>query len=164
MKGNQTSPTLLREMNKLSSLQSVQDSRGSRAYPWILRELSNCSLLKASTKSTHCASYCQPQPYGLTEVLSTSDIHYTMTTMEDSTPVEGNPLRTWYHHLGPVTQDEKARECEMMYTLTLALPKSTCTQGRSRSFIGTKEQTADTLTKSLPQNTFYRHCKSMCGQ
>jgi hypothetical protein len=34
----------------------------------------------------------------------------------------------------------------MMYTLTLALPKSTCAQGRSRSFIGIKEQTANTLT------------------
>ncbi len=30
--------------------------------------------------------------------------------------------------------------------------------------IGTKEQTADTLTKALPKNTFFQHCKSMCGQ
>jgi hypothetical protein len=30
--------------------------------------------------------------------------------------------------------------------------------------IGTKDQTADTLTKALPQNTFFRHPKSMCGQ
>ena len=69
-----------------------------------------------------------------------------MTTKEDSTPVLGNPLRTRFRHFGPVTQDDKARECEMMYTLTLALPKSTCSQGRSRYFIGTKEQTANTLT------------------
>jgi hypothetical protein len=41
-------------------------------------------------------------------------------------------------------------------------------QVRSRKIkifpIGTKEQTADTLTKALPQNTFFRHRKSMCGQ
>jgi len=30
--------------------------------------------------------------------------------------------------------------------------------------IGTKDQTADALTKALPQNTFIRHRKSMCGQ
>ncbi len=30
--------------------------------------------------------------------------------------------------------------------------------------IGTKEQTADTLKKVLPQNTFFQHCNSMCGQ
>jgi hypothetical protein len=94
MKGNQTSPALLREMNKLPSLQSVQESSGAHADPSILRELNNCSLWKASTKSTHCASYCQPQPSGLMEVLSNLAIHYTMTTMGDSTPVEGNPLRT----------------------------------------------------------------------
>ncbi len=146
MKGNQTSPALLREMNKLPSLQSVQESSGAHANPSILRELNNCSLWKASTKYTHRSSYYQPQPSGLTEVLRNLAIHYTMTTMGDSTPVEGKPLRTKYHHLGPVTQDDKARECEMMYTLTLALPKSMCAQERSRSFIGTKEQTANTLT------------------
>jgi hypothetical protein len=30
--------------------------------------------------------------------------------------------------------------------------------------IGNKEETADTLTKALPQNTFFQHRKSMCGQ
>jgi len=30
--------------------------------------------------------------------------------------------------------------------------------------VGTKDQTADALTKALPQNTFIRHRKSMCGQ
>ena len=30
--------------------------------------------------------------------------------------------------------------------------------------IGTKEQTPDTLTKALPQNTFVRHGQAMCGQ
>jgi hypothetical protein len=30
--------------------------------------------------------------------------------------------------------------------------------------IGTKEKTEDTLTKALPQNTFFQHRKSMCGQ
>ena len=30
--------------------------------------------------------------------------------------------------------------------------------------IGTKEQTADTLTKALPHNTFFQHCQSMCGK
>jgi hypothetical protein len=154
IKGNQTSPTLLREMNKPPSLRAVQESSGTQADPSILRELSNCSLWKASTKPTHCASYCQHQPSGLTEFLSNSAIHSTMTTRKDSTPVEGNPLRTQYHHLGPVTQDDKARECEMMYNLTLALvPKNMCAQGRSRSFHwdqGTNCQYIDKLALPRP--------------
>jgi hypothetical protein len=30
--------------------------------------------------------------------------------------------------------------------------------------IGTKDQTADVLTKALTQNDFQRHCHHMCGQ
>ena len=30
--------------------------------------------------------------------------------------------------------------------------------------VGTKDQTADVLTKALPQNDFQRHCRHMCGQ
>ena len=30
--------------------------------------------------------------------------------------------------------------------------------------IGTNEQISDTLTKALPQNSFWKHCRAMCGQ
>ena len=146
IKGNQTSPTLLREMNKPPSLRLVQESSGTQAAPTILRELNNCYLWKAFTKPTHRASYCQHQPYGLTEILSNPAIHSTITTKKDSTTIEGNTLRTRYHHLGTMTQDDKARECEMMYTLTLTLPKGTCDKRRSRSFRLDQGTTANTLT------------------
>jgi hypothetical protein len=66
--------------------------------------------------------------------LSNSATHSVMTARGDSTPFEGNPLRTPHHHLGPVTQDDKVRECEIISTFALTLPESTCAQGRSRSF------------------------------
>jgi hypothetical protein len=83
-----SSQTLLREMNKPPSLRLVQESSGTQAAPTILRELNSFYLC------THCASYCQHQPSGLTEILCNSAMHSTMTTKKDSTPVEENPLRT----------------------------------------------------------------------
>jgi hypothetical protein len=89
-----SSQAFLREMNKPPSLQSVQESIGAQAASTILRELSNCSLWRSSTKPAHRASCCQQQPSGLMKVLNNLTIHSTMTTKEDSMPVLGNPLRT----------------------------------------------------------------------
>jgi hypothetical protein len=68
-----------------------------------------------------------------------------ITARKDSTLIEENPLRTQYHHLESMNHNDKARECEMMYILTLALPKSTCAQGRSRSFHLDQETSTITL-------------------
>ena len=113
---------LLREMNESPSLQLVPDSSGTQSVSTIRRELNIFYLLKASTKPTHYASCCQHQPSDLTEILCNSAIRSTMT------------------------QDDKARECEMMYDLTLMLPKSTCVQRRSRYFHLDQETTAYILT------------------
>ncbi len=133
-----------------SFLREVQESRGTQAASEILRELSNCSLWKASTKPTHRASSYQHQPSGLTKILSNSATHSVMTARGDSTPFEGNPLRTPHHHLGPVTQDDKVRECEIIYTLTLTLPGSTCAQGRSRTFHWDQGTNCQHIDKGVP--------------
>ena len=86
----------------------------------ILRESSNCSFWRSSTKPAHRASGCQQQTSGLIKVLNHSAIHSTITTREESTPFLGDPLGTRYRHLGTMTQNDKAKECEMMYTLILA--------------------------------------------
>ena len=99
IKGNQTFPMLLREMNRPPFMRAVQESRETQAAPAILRELNNCSLWKAPTKHKHHSSSYRHQPSGLTKVLSNSATHSLMTTGEDSTLVEGNPLRTPYHNL-----------------------------------------------------------------
>ena len=150
-----SSQTLLREMNKPFSSQSVRESIGTQAASTVLRESSNCSFWRSSTKPAHCASGCQQQLSGLIKVLNHSAIHSTITTKEDSTPFLGDPLGTRYHHLGTMTQNDKARECEMMYILILALPKSTCAKGRSRPFHLDQETTADTLTGWYCQNLLF---------
>jgi hypothetical protein len=101
------SSTLLREMNNPPSLRSVQGSIETQTASTILRELDNYSLWKSSTKPKHSASYYRHQPSGLTDFLSSTAAEHLLLT---------SPVHAW-----TVTQDDKVRECEIIYTLTLTL-------------------------------------------